>query len=425
MRVTIEKIVYPGKSLAYADNKVLFTDEGLPGETVEVKILRQKKNYGEGTTIEVIEPSPQRAKPQCSHYKTCAPYQYIKYSSQLEIKKKQLQEMFTHQLAIDLPSLALCPSSKIWGYRNKIDVPILWEKGTPHWAYHIPENPGAFIPVSHCALIPSLMNKLLDKLMRIIKDVKLIMIREIVVRYTVSHNEMLLVLYTDARSNSDILHHAFTSLTSAFPLKGIVVINHKNEELVLLGEDAIQETIGPVTFSIGPGSFFQINDDALKKVLSDMHHALSLTGRETVADAYCGVGTFGISLAGAARQVIGIESDTENIRFLKKNIEANTVNNFVMVKEPAEKWITRKALPAPDILMVDPPRKGLSDRVCRGILDKKPERLCYLSCNPATLMRDLKILQEGYAVRQVFAYDFFPHTPHIETMAILERKIRR
>lgn len=425
MRVTIEKIVYPGKSLALVDKKVLFTDEGLPGETVEVKVLKQKKNYGEGKTIEVIQPSPQRTKPQCGHYKVCAPYQYIKYSSQLEIKTKQLREMFKHQLALDLPSLAVCPSSNIWGYRNKIETHILWEKGFPHWAYHAPETAGTFIPVSHCALIPPVMNKLLDAVIRIIKDARLIMVREIAVRYAPSHNEMLLVLYTDARSSPDSLHHAFTSLASAFPLKGIVAINREDEKQVLLGEDAIRETIEAATFFIGPGSFFQVNSDALKRALIDMHAALSLTGKETVADAYCGVGTFGIVLAGAVRQVIGIESDSENIRFLKKNIEANAVNNFAIVKDPAEEWITRPMLPAPDIVIVDPPRKGLSDQVCRGILKRKPGRLCYLSCNPATLVRDLKVLREVYSIRQVFSYDFFPHTPHIETMVILERKIRR
>ncbi|MEK7867886.1 MAG: methyltransferase domain-containing protein, partial [Candidatus Omnitrophota bacterium] len=184
----------------------------------------------------------------------------------------------------------------------------------------------------------------------------------------------------------------------------------------------IEETVLGKTFRIGPESFFQINVPMLEIALKEMQKSMRLDKKEIIADLYCGIGTFGIALSQFAKEVIGIESNPNNISFLKSNLKLNKIENFKLYEGPCEKLFPSMLISGIDILILDPPRKGLDNMLCQNILLSSIKKIIYLSCNPVTLSRDLKILSRSYIIKTLFLFDFFPHTPHIETLAIIEKR---
>ena len=184
----------------------------------------------------------------------------------------------------------------------------------------------------------------------------------------------------------------------------------------------IEEIVSGKTFRIGPDSFFQINIPMLEEALREMQKYAGPDKKETIADLYCGIGTFGICLSQYAKEVIGIESAPGNISFLKSNLKLNQIKNFRLYEGACEKLFPSLMNSGIDTLMLDPPRKGLDNMLCQNILLSSIKKIMYLSCNPPTLSRDLKILGRRYQVKILHIFDFFPQTPHIETLAILEKK---
>jgi 23S rRNA (uracil1939-C5)-methyltransferase len=191
---------------------------------------------------------------------------------------------------------------------------------------------------------------------------------------------------------------------------------------LLYGKNYIEEKIGDKTFQIGGQSFFQINIDALKLLILDMTEAIKLRGFKAVADLYCGIGTFGIIFADKAEKVLGGEILEENIFFLKENIKINHINNYSLYKGASENIIDRILKEKIDTLIIDPPRKGIGKEMCERLAENGPKHIFYVSCDPITLARDLKTLLQKYELTAIHGYDFFPHTPHIETFSILDRK---
>jgi len=366
MQITIEKIVYPGKSMARVNEKVIFTDEGLPGETVEVYIVKNKKNYTQAKTSRVLEASSCRVSPKCSHYAACSSYQYIDYPFQLEIKQAQVKEMFLRGLGINLEGDIIKPSSLIWGYRNSAKLSVLWEKHTPKLAYHKPGSFDKFIEVEKCFLLSDKINLKLAETLKTLKDKKLYDINEISVRENSCEN-----------------------------------IDDKN-------------------FLMDAESFFQVNTPMLKEVIKDMKSCLKDTDIKTIADLYCGIGTFGIILSGLAENVLGVESSADNIGYLKKNIDGNNIKNYRLYEGDCEYLAEKIFSQNIDVFILDPPRKGLGDKICRMLIERPASVIIYLSCDPATLTRDLKKLLTRYKLEKAQCYDFFPHTPHIETMCALK-----
>jgi len=380
METVIEKIVYPGKSLGRLKSKAVFTDEGLPGEVVDVKIIKEKKDYIIAQTLKIIKNSPRRVKPHCEHYKICSSYQYIDYPMQVEIKNAQIKEMFMKALGIDVGERTVKPSPHIWGYRNNAQLHIAWENNSPHLAYHRPDRFDEFVKIDRCSLLSERMNNALADALKTLKDKKLYSVDEILARESV---------YT--------------------------------KKIILNGSDIIEENIDARKFFIGPNSFFQVNIPMLKELLADLKTALRLSGRETIADLYCGIGTFGILLSDKAKKVIAVELSEDNLPFLRRNLEINNIENAVVYEGSSEKMIDEILRQAPDIAIADPPRKGIGPEICDKLAGKPPAILVYVSCDPATMVRDLKILLSNYKIKNLSCYDFFPQTPHIETMCVLEK----
>ncbi|MEM7816650.1 MAG: 23S rRNA (uracil(1939)-C(5))-methyltransferase RlmD [Candidatus Aenigmatarchaeota archaeon] len=419
MQVKIEKIVYPGKSLTKAFNKIVFTDEGLPEELIEIEILKEKKNYFLAKTKKVLKASNQRTSPLCSHYKICSPYQYIKYPYQVEIKINQLKEMLKHNLKLEIPNLRTKTPNKIWGYRNKVKLKINWLR-SPSLFYHLLNSQDKFIKIKECFLLPTFINDFLKNFLQIVKNRKIKEIEEIEIKYSESRDQILLVIYTNSLNKIKNEIENFKGISER--LSGIVLIPKNSSKKIVSNKEYLEEKIENIILRWGANSFFQINLEMLKELLKDLNIFLNLKGKEKIADLYCGVGTFGIYFAKKTKQVIGIEQSKENIYFLKENLKINNLDNFIALQGKSEVLIDYILKEKIDILIMDPPRRGLEYSLCEKILKKSPPLLCYISCNPSTLIRDLKILLYCYKIKNISFYDFFPHTPHMELCTILEIK---
>jgi 23S rRNA (uracil1939-C5)-methyltransferase len=459
MQVVIDKIVYPGRRMASPEGKVIFTDEGLPGEIVEIETVREKKNFIEARTVRIIRESGRRVEARCGHFLACSSYQSMAYADQIELKKSQLGEIFSGVIDLGKSGIELVPSPDIWHYRNKVRYHIIWPAGRARLAYSVPGSRNAFVEVKgrafdsplarglyrrastaevdpqakpgapsavdECHLVNGAVSELMTSLLMIIDENKLDSLQEVEAKVSRASRELLLNLHWSSPAEPKILDPILSGLLTRFPLAGIVSFTKKGKayhETLEWGRNFIEEKIGETAFEVGARSFFQINVGIMDRVLRDMKDLARFKGTERLADLFCGLGTFGLALAREVKEVWGVESDPANILFLKKNIERNGTANFKIFEGTSEEWapmILEKKL---ETVIFDPPRKGLGPEIVQALLDHPTETILYLSCNPTTQARDLKDLGPAYEIKAFRAYDFFPHTPHIETLAVLSRR---
>jgi 23S rRNA (uracil1939-C5)-methyltransferase len=425
MLIRIDKIVYPGRRMGLADGKVVFTDGGIPGETVEVEVYKDKKTYAEARTVRIVERSASRVEPRCSHFLACSPYQDMDHGLELEVKRGQVAEIMSRELKRSFESLSVTPSPEIWGYRNRIRLRVLREDGAVKFVYHEPGEQASFVAVDRCQLVSDRMNDLLARVREIIEGGPFATVETVEVRTSRSKGESLIVCDLSAGAEAAALGEALAAIKREFALAGAVASVYDGKrwrDERLFGRDFIEESVRGLTFRIGARSFFQTNVGILERVFDDVAAAAAPQAGETVADLYCGLGTFGIPLARKSREVFGVESEAENIKFLKKNLDLNRVGNFAVCEGTSEEWLAEILERAPGVVVLDPPRKGVGPAIVAGLADDPVPLVLYLSCNPTTLARDLKGLLEAYDLADLRVYDFFPHTPHIETLAVLERR---
>ncbi len=420
----IEKIVYPGRRLALDQGKVVFTDRGLPGETVEVELLKDRASFAEGRTTTVVEPSADRVEPRCGHFLACSPYQDMRYETQLEVKRGQVQEILARELRIEASVPAVTPSPEVWGYRNRIRLKVLWREDGPSFVYHEPGEETVYVPVDRCFLVSDAVNDLLAELRDFLRREEWEAVAAVEVRESRARKRSLVIFHLASASRIDEMTAKLSGLHERFPLSGIAALvqeGKKVHEVRMGGVARLEETVRGLTYRIGARSFFQVNVGILEAVFDDIDAAVRGLEGAGVADLYCGLGTFGIALAKGAREVFGVEPEPANIAFLKKNMALNGVGNFAVCEGTAEEWVEYGLDKEVEVVLVDPPRRGVDPAVLAELTVRPVARLVYLSCNPTTLARDLKTLLGAYRLKDIKIYDFFPHTPHIETLAVLER----
>jgi len=421
----IDKIVYPGRSMALDQGKVIFTDRGFPGETVEVEILRDRKSFAEGRTVRVVEKSAARVEPRCAHYLACSPYQDMQYGAQLEVKRGQVEEIFGRELKLKFDALTVTPSPEIWEYRNRIRLRVLWEDGKARAYYHEPGEESAFLPVDRCYLVSDQVNDLLVELVGFLNREDWEAASGLEIRESWSRGRLLGVFHLESASRIEEMAGKLSGLHLRFPLSGIVGLVRDGasvREETLGGVARLEESVAGTVYRIGPRSFFQVNVGILEKVFDDMREAAIDYAESGIADLYSGVGTFGLFLAGDAREVFGVEPDQANISFLKKNMSLNKAGNFTVCEGTSEEWLPSLLEREIGIIILDPPRRGVDPGMLRELAARPVPLVLYLSCNPATLARDLKIVLPAYEIKDLKIYDFFPHTPHIETLAVLTNR---
>ena len=420
MRMRVDKIIYTGKSLGRVEGKVVMADEGIPGETIEVSPVRSKKNYVEAKTDAVIEAAPGRIRPRCGHYRTCSPYQYMEYGLQLKIKSGQAEEALSHHLKIRHEGITIRPSPQVWHYRNRARFRLVYSTTGLTPAYH-DQGPGnRLTEIDECFLVSQGLTALLKDLMTILTERKIGYAREVTVRENSDRTEQLMFLRGD-----EPLAYAegmFRELTEKHPLAGLVYAAGSGEgHAVTKGMGHITETAAGKTFLLGAESFFQVNTPALELMIRDIEDVLAGRRIGHMADLYAGTGLFSIVFSSMAGRVTGIELERENTAYFRKNAEINKAGN-VSVREGdcytrPDKFVPEKA----DVVFVDPPRRGIGPGMCKALLSRRPGMILYVSCELSTLVRDLQSLLGQYGLRQFFVYDFFPHTTHMEALAVLER----
>jgi 23S rRNA (uracil1939-C5)-methyltransferase len=423
MRIRIDKIVYPGRRLGLVDGKVVFTDIGLPGETVEIEIVKDKKSYAEARTVAVVEASPRRVVPKCGHYLACSPYQDMDDGLELEVKRGQVAEIMARELRRPFDGLPITASPESWGYRNRIRLRVRrGEGGRAEFVYHEPGERASFIAVDRCHLVPARVNDLMGRLREIVDAGPFPSVEAVEIRTSRTRGDSLVVCDLSSDAEKAGLGAALAGIKKEYALAGAVASvfdgKHRRDER-LFGRDFLEEVVRGLTYRIGARSFFQANVGILERVLDDIATAAAPQAGETVADLYCGLGTFGILLARRAREVFGVESDPGNIGFLKKNLALNGIGNFAVCEGTTEEWLGEVLDRMPGVVILDPPRRGIDPAVAEGLVAEPVPLLLYLSCNPATLARDLKALLGAYELKGLRVYDFFPHTAHIETLAVL------
>jgi 23S rRNA (uracil1939-C5)-methyltransferase len=452
--IEISDIAFGGKGLVRINGMAVFVDQAVPGDQVLIRITRKKKNYAEARVMELLKTSPDRIAAPCPYSGFCGgcKWQFLKYAVQLTYKRQHVQESLGHIAQIkDARVHPTIPSAQIFGYRNKMEFTCTDRRWLTPDEMQQPQIdkgfgiglhvPGTFFKVfdtKRCLLQPDLGNRLLDDVRQFIISSGLPVYglhshegfwRFLMLRHSFASDRWMVNIVT-AKENRQILYPLANRLLQSYP-EVIAVINNVTSrkagvttgeyETTLTGDSTIIDRIGSFEFEISANSFFQTNTPGAAKLYDTVKRYADLSGSDTVVDLYSGTGTIPILLSGSASEVIGLEMAPSAIADAENNCRHNQVANCRFI--PGD---IRETLPLisrrPDVLVIDPPRAGMHPDVASQVLALLPERIVYVSCNPATLARDLLVLKEAYQVEEIQPVDLFPHTYHIESVARLVKR---
>ncbi|MCQ2166124.1 MAG: 23S rRNA (uracil(1939)-C(5))-methyltransferase RlmD [Bacteroidales bacterium] len=460
--VKIEAVAAEGKAIAHIDGVALFVQFAVPGDIVRVKVTKKKKNYMEGYILEMVEPSKDRLDPFCKYFGVCGgcKWQPLPYEMQLEAKRQQVYDQLVRIGHLEVPEVKpTIASDNIVYYRNKLEFTFSERR----WLYP-GEDPDAMTPderlglgfhvgrffdkvldIDDCRLQPSPSNEIRNFIRSYAIDNSLTFfnirehtgfLRNMVVRNTAKGEVMLVVVFhhEDRNARTDLLD----AISETFPqiVSLYYVINGKandsisDQECILYrGDEAIYETMENLRFRIGPKSFYQTNTAQALKLYGVAREFAALTGSQTVYDLYTGTGTIAQFVSAKAAKVIGIEYVPEAIEDAKVNAEGNGITNCEFYAGDMKDVLNASFIEAhghPDVVILDPPRAGIHPDVAKVIMDAAPERMVYVSCNPASQARDLELFCNAagsvrYRITAVQPVDMFPHTHHVENVVALEK----
>ncbi|KOY16115.1 23S rRNA (uracil(1939)-C(5))-methyltransferase RlmD [Paenibacillus xylanivorans] len=446
---------HDGEGVGRANGYTLFVQGALPGETVRVRVMKTKKQYGYAKLLEIVKASPDRVSAPCPIYDQCGgcQIQHMSYAGQLAWKRQlvvdNLQRIGKLNVLVEdaegavkqgIRVLSTMGMDEPWRYRNKAQVPIGAAEGGLVGGFYA-KGSHRIIDMDTCLIQHEHNDEVVAKVKELGSHLGISayneetgrgLLRHVVVKKAFRTGEMMLVLVTNGR---DIPHKDawIGSIREAIPHVASICqnVNKKqtnvifgDETRVLWGRDVIYDYIGDVQFAISARSFYQVNPVQTEVLYGKTVEYAGLSGKETVIDAYCGIGTISLFLAQHADQVYGVEIVPEAIEDARSNALLNEMKNVKFEVGASEDVIPRwkeQGIEA-DVIVVDPPRKGCDPRLLDTILEMKPERVVYVSCNPSTLARDLRVLEDGgYRTVEVTPVDMFPHTVHVESVAMLER----
>jgi len=439
----INNYSHQGEGIGRMDNFTIFVPGAILGERVRVKISEVKKNFARSRLKEIISSSPYRIIPLCSVYHLCGgcQLQHLAYEKQLEMKKGIVENALDRIGNQNIKALPTIGMKDPWRYRNKGYFQANQEKGKVRLGFY---KAGSydFVPASGCVLFSLQINRLVSYLEDQLSLQKVTVynsktgggnLRNVLMRESGSTGEIMVVFIT-IEDNLGFDQNILNDLVRIFPQVVSVFQNiNRSPKAVLSGKDFrilegkadLEETIGPFRFRISPQSFFQTNVAQAKILNEKILEYANLSGEETVIDSYCGTAVISMYLGKHAKKVYGIEIEKSAIRDAKINCGLNNISNIKFFTGRAEeglyKW--KRIGEEVHLVIVDPPRGGCSSKVLKGIIKIKPKKIIYVSCNPATLARDIKYLtkDDDYKLKEVLPIDMFPQTSHIECIASLER----
>ena len=456
--VTIESVAAEGKALARVDGMVVFVDFAVPGDVVDIQVYKKKKNYMEGFIKRIVKPSPQRLQPFCEHFGVCGGcrWQLLPYEMQLDAKRQQVEDQLVRIGHLQVPEIRpTLPSERIREYRNKLefsasnkrwllsgeDPEALSPEERVGLGFHVGKFFDKVLDIRHCHLQPEPSNaiRLFIKQFCLENGYEFYDIREnhgyfrnMFVRTTEDGQVMLIVCF--AREDKKRREALLDAVAARFPEITSLwyVINEKLNDsiadqspILYKGADAIYEQMEGLRFRIGPKSFYQTNSRQAYRLYSVARDFAALTGKEVVYDLYTGTGTIAQFVSRQASKVVGIEYVPEAIEDAKANAAANGIGNCVFYAGDMKDVLNEAFIAEngrPDVIILDPPRAGIHPDVAAVILQAAPERMVYVSCNPASQARDLAILCRDYTITAVQPVDMFPHTMHVENVVALARK---
>lgn len=413
--VEIEKLVHGGQGLGtLPDGRKVFVWGALPGEKVSVRILKGKKSYAEAITEEVLQPSPLRIEARESNYLATSPWQIIPFAAENDYKKLIVQELFV-QAHVPIPDFAMTTAGEEWHYRNKMEYSFWGDDDGLHIALHNRGSHRKTIVQGSELALPAIDVAARDVLKELQKhdlragDLKTIIVRcsqagEAVVSLFVKPTEFIELEKPDSVKGLRV-YHSNPKSPASVPTK---LLYEK-------GHPLLHDTLLGTPFTYDGDSFFQVNIPVFEKALERIREHVA--DNEAIVDMYAGAGSIGLSVA--AKSVQLVELDPATTAMARVNADATGLDTEV-IESSSEKVLEYIVSDKPVIF--DPPRAGLHDKVVERTLDAMPPQVVYLSCNPATQARDLAKLQEKYDITYFEAFNFFPHTPHIETLAVLKRK---
>ena len=460
-KILITDVAAEGKALARVDDLVVFAPYVVPGDVVDLQVRRKKHSYAEAEAVRFHERSPLREEPFCQHFGVCGgcKWQCLKYEEQLRYKQKQVVDALTRIGKVELPEvMPILGSRHTRAYRNKLEFGFSNKK----WltleqissgvvfdnmnavGFHIPGAFDKILDIDHCYLMDDVNNRIRNDIRQYAFDHGLSffdlraqqgLLRGMMLRNSATGELMLLMQFhwtsqheqQEAMALMQHLSEKFSEVTSL-----LYVNNLKANDTVgdldiqtFAGTDFIYETMEGLRFKVGPKSFYQTNTEQAYELYSVARKFAALTGSELVYDLYTGTGTIANFVARQARAVVGIEYVPEAIEDAKVNAELNQIDNASFFAGDMKDILTREFLEEhgrPDVIITDPPRAGMHKDVVDTILFAAPQRIVYVSCNPATQARDLQLLNADYKVEAVQPVDMFPHTHHVENVVLLIRR---
>ncbi len=447
-------VAFGGKGLAKIDGFAVFIDQTVTGDRVVARIIRKKRNYAEAVMQELLVPSPMRVDPPCPYSGFCGgcKWQFIDYQHQIALKRRHVSESIEHIALIGGTAVPpVLPSDEIFGYRNKMEFSCSdrrWlmpqEMGRDAdvsfaLGLHVPGTFHKVLDTRACLLQPQTGNHILDAVRGYLRasDRPVYGLRThqgfwrfLMLRHSVARDRWMVNIVTASEDRQAVMPLA-EMLRFKFP-EVVSVVNNitarrsgvaiGEREIHLAGDPVLTDRIGGFEFEISANSFFQTNTRGAQQLYETVGRYAALKGHETVLDLYCGTGTIAIWLAQQAGRVIGLELVESAVDDAQKNCRRNGIDNcrFILgdIKDTLATIDT-----APDLLVIDPPRTGMHKDVVKQVLKLAPEKIVYVSCNPATMARDILELKAVFAVEEVQPVDMFPHTFHVESVARLVRKV--
>lgn len=433
---------YDGKGIVKGEGITAFVDNIIIGEKAKIEIIYQSKNQTLGKIIELIESSQERVKPKCSICKECGgcALQHMSYKAQLDFKKKHVEDCLKKIGHINVLVNDTIGMENPYEYRNKTQVPFASKKGKIKYGFYKADSHD-IIPFSHCLIQTNLADQILASVKELMEKLKIPpyeedkrrgVIRHVLVRVGVHTQQAMIVLVTNQAEfpNRKLLVKELLKKFST--VKTIVQnINTRDtnvilgeKEFVLFGKGYIEDTILGVKFRISSKSFYQVNPIQTEVLYSKAIELADLNKNQTVLDAYCGIGTIGLIASKHVKEVVGVEIVKQAIIDAKNNAKLNNITNANFICDDASKFIVDLARvnEKMDVVFLDPPRKGVDEPLIESLLKLEPSKIVYVSCNPSTLARDLEMFKEKYEVKSVQPVDMFPHTYHVETIALLVLK---
>ena len=443
VEVEIVDLTHEGAGVAKVDGFVFFVDNALPGEVIKMRVLKLKKNIGFGKVEEYATLSPNRNQDIDATYlrSGIADFGHMTYEEQLKFKRKQVVDNLYKTAGIsDVEVAETLGMETPYAYRNKAQVPVRRVKGQLETGFYR-KNSHDLIPIEDFLI----QDKEIDKLIVFVRDLlrrydlkpydekeQTGLIRHLVVRRGHYSGQMMLVFVT-TRPKIFRIDQVIAKITEAFPNVVSIIqnINDKNTNAIfgkefrtLYGQDTITDSMLGNNYEISAQSFYQVNTEMAEKLYQTAIDFSDLNSDSIVIDAYSGIGTIGLSFAKQVKEVYGVEVIETAVEDAKKNAERNGITNAHYVADSAENAMAKWSKDGikPDVIIVDPPRKGLTESFIKASVAMQPEKITYVSCNPATMARDIKLYQElGYELKKVQPVDLFPQTHHVETVALLSK----